>query len=155
MLSTPSTNYTNVVEDSTKPYSLTYVEHTDYLHAIIQARTITRKIALSYLREVAHKCIQSGHQRLLLERNVPMTIPLVDIFFTTTDFLHMMGNSRVALVNPYSELDAEMNFIVTVARNRGGLFSLHSSVQSAENWLLRDRRPSDLRATSRTQPTSN
>ena len=119
-----------------KPYELTFEPRSHYLYVHIKADTITREIALAYLREIADECGRLGYHRLMIHRDVPVMLSDPDIFFTTNDFLEMVPSVRVAFVNPYTTHEAGMKFAVLVGTNRGAKFQAHSTVEAAEQWLL-------------------
>jgi hypothetical protein len=129
------------MNDPAKPYELTFENRPDYLYAKIKSETITREIALRYLREVAARCTEVQCRRLLLERDIPVMLAGGDLFFTTNDFLNMIKNVRVAFVNPHATIESQMEFAILVGTNRGARFSLHPTVDEAETWLL--GRPAD------------
>ena len=120
-----------------KPYTLTFEERSEYLFARVTADTIDRDTALDYLRKVAARRLQIHARRLMLLREIPVMLPDSDLFFTTQDFLGMIGTTRVAFVNPYAEIDEGMSFAMTIGVNRGADYRLFNSVERAEEWLLK------------------
>jgi hypothetical protein len=122
-------------EPSKKKYTLTFTEHPEHLHAIIRCETMDRDIALAYLREIADKCSELRSRRLIVERDVPVMLPDSDLFFTTDDFMRMVPRVRVAFVNPYAQLQDQMEFAIMIGTNRGAEFSVHNTIDAAEKWL--------------------
>ena len=118
-----------------KQYTLTFAEQPEHLHAVIRCETMDRDIALAYLREVANKCNELRCRRLIVERDVPVMLPDSDLFFTTDDFMRMVPRVRVAFVNPYAQLQDQMDFAILIGTNRGAQFSVHATVAAAEKWL--------------------
>lgn len=119
-----------------KGYELNFVEHRDYLRAQVVAETIDRASAMEYLTAVAGECKRLDATRLMLVRQIPVMLPDADLFFTTTDFLKMIGDLRVAFVNPYSDIHEEMDFAILIGVNRGANYQLFSSESAAGAWLL-------------------
>jgi hypothetical protein len=119
------------MNDVEKPYELTFEERSGYLYARVKADKIDRQSALSYLREVAAKCREIGCEYLMLERDIPVMLTDTDLFFTTNDFLRMTKGIRVAFVNPHLPLEDEMRFAIVIGTNRGAMFSVHNSFESA------------------------
>ncbi len=123
------------MNDPPKPYTLIFEERPTYLYARVTADTIDRQTALDYLREVAARSDSLQVERLMLDRQIPVMLPDSDLFFTTTDFLEMIGSTKVAFVNPYAAIDGAMDFAMTIGTNRGAQYRLFSDVESAEAWL--------------------
>jgi hypothetical protein len=119
----------------TKPFELTFEDRTSYLYARVNAETIDRPNALKYLKEVADRCNDTGCERLMLCRDIPVMLSDADLFFTTTDFLKMIGTTRVAFVNPHAEIAKEMDFAILIGSNRGGNYKLFNNEFEAETWL--------------------
>lgn len=118
-------------------YRLLFEERSQYLFAHVQAPNITRESAVAYLREVADRRSTTRSTRLLIVRDIPVMLSDSDLFFTTRDFLEMIGSTRTAFVNPYVEIDESMHFAMTIGINRGANYRLFSTVERAETWLLR------------------
>ena len=117
------------------PYHLTVEERAGYLYACITADEIDRPTALDYLRKVSNRVIASRTDRLLLERDIPVMLSSADVFFTTQDFLEMIGSVRVAFVNKHVPIQAEMEFAMMIGTNRGANYRLFDNVPDAEVWL--------------------
>jgi hypothetical protein len=119
-------------------YTLTCEERSGYLYAHVQADTIDRENALEYLRQIAARRASTRARRLLIFREIPVMLSDSDLFFTTREFLEMIGSTRIAFVNPFSEIEDGMNFAMTIGVNRGANYRLFSSAERAEEWLQRD-----------------
>ena len=119
-------------------YNLGFEKREGYLYAFVQADFIDLETAKKYLREVADRVISDGYQKLLLERDIPTMPGTGSIFFATQAFAEFIGDRKVALVSVYQLLKEDMEFAVTVAKNRGGDFAVFDSVAQAEAWLLKD-----------------
>lgn len=124
------------MNDPTLRYQLRFDERPAYLCVKVSAPTIDRESALLYLREVADHCRKISCRSLMLIRDIPVMLRDADLFFTTTDFLKMIGETRVAFVNPYLPIAAQMDFAILIGKNRGGNYRLFNDEASAEKWLL-------------------
>jgi hypothetical protein len=124
------------MSDPTRPYDLRFEERPGYLFASVSAPTIDRSMALDYLHQVADKASASMHTRIMIERNIPVMLPDADLFFTTQDFLKMVGNKRVAFVNRHAKIRPEMDFAMLIGTNRGANYKLFADTASAEEWLM-------------------
>jgi hypothetical protein len=117
-------------------YQLTFEERPGYLYANVTATNITTELARSYLAEVAARCRESHHTRLILKRDIPAMLETGDLFFTSGYFSTIMLGITVAFVNPHANVKNDFDFAITVSQNRGALFSVHATVTDAEQWLL-------------------
>ena len=125
------------MDDTVTQYTLTLEERDGYLYARVAADTMTREMALSYLRAVADRCTELECSRVMLERDVPVMLSSGDLFFTTNDFAKMMSGRKVAFINPHLTNESEFDFAVMIANNRGAEFRVFPTLERAESWLLR------------------
>jgi hypothetical protein len=124
------------MSDPAVPYELTFEKRPGYLYAHVKAETMTGEIALSYLREIMDEAARLEQDQLIIEREVPVMMSSGTLFFATTEFTDMIRGMRVAYVNPYPDLDKDMNFAQTIATNRGADYNVVRNVEAAEKWLL-------------------
>ena len=134
----PSFSPRYLEHNSKRPYSLTLIERPKYLHSLVQFETISRESALICLREITSQCARFGTDRLILERDICLMMPLADIFFMAEDLVRIIDGISVAFVNPYPGLDDQLDVVVLVASNRGADFSVHRTLAAAEKWLVED-----------------
>lgn len=120
-----------------KKYDLRFEERPGYLYACVTAPSIDRDAALDYLHKVADRVRASGTESLMLERDIPAMLSATDLFFTTQDFLGMVGRARIAFVNRHAKIHDEMNFAMTIGTNRGANYRLFDNVEEADAWLSR------------------
>ena len=92
-------------------------------------------MVVSYLREIFDEAGRLEQKRVMVERDIPVMLPAGTLFFATGVFVEMIRGMRVVFVNPYAELDEDMNFAITMATNRGAVYTVVSNVESAEKWL--------------------
>ena len=119
-----------------QPYELRFEERAGYLYAYAKAEKLTEEIALAYVREIVNEAARLDQTRLMIERDIPVMLPPGTLFFTTKEFTTMIRGLRVVFVNPFAELDHDMNFAVTIATNRGADYTVVKNVPEAEKWLL-------------------
>ncbi len=124
------------MNDDACTYSLTFEQRDGYTYSCVSAPAIDRRSAIKYLREVAAHCTAANSSRLMLVRDIPVMLPDADLFFTTKDFLSMIGSTRVAFVNPHVKIEKEMEFAIMIGTNRGANYQLFDNAASAEAWLL-------------------
>lgn len=122
--------------NSKQPFELRFEERPGYLYAYAKAETLTEKSALAYFREILDEAVRLGQTQLMVERDIPVMLAAGTLFFTTTEFTEMIQGMRVVFVNPYAELDDDMNFAITIATNRGADYTVVRNVEAAEKWLL-------------------
>jgi hypothetical protein len=124
------------MSDSAQPYELRFEERPGYFYAYAKAEQLTEEIALAYVREIVDEAARLDQTRLMIERDIPMMLPAGTLFFTTKEFTIMIEGMRVVFVNPYPELDDDMDFAITIATNRGADYTVVRNVEAAEKWLL-------------------
>src|SRR5688572_25423643 len=123
------------MDDPPATYELIFRPREGYLHALIRSDTMTADMATEYLGRVAEKCDELYCDRVLIERDVPVTLSDSDLFHVTQYFFGLMGNRRVAFVNPHAKINEYMDFGITISTNRGANFRLFNGVAEAEAWL--------------------
>lgn len=126
------------MSDSATPYDLTFEVREHYLYVCVKAPSIDRESALAYLTEIAQRRASVKSRRLMIVRDIPVMLSDSDLFFTTRDFLEMIGTTKVAFVNPHASIEDGMNFAMTIGINRGANYHLFGNTDSAERWLLKD-----------------
>jgi len=120
----------------TPAYELTFERHDGYLLAHVTADDITEELVADYLRAIAHKCNSTHSHCLIIDRNIPKILRIGALFLVATEFRRLIGDTRVAFVNPYPEISEALDFGIEVVNNRGADFRLFDDIASAEHWLL-------------------
>lgn len=124
------------VTDNEKAYSLTFTVHPEFLYAHLKAEKIDEGIINGYVSELVARSDESGTDKILLYRDVPAVLPEGYVFHTVNDSLAALRGKKLALVNPYRELDEAIKFGMTVGQNRGANYKMFADVESATEWLL-------------------
>ncbi|MFT3746167.1 MAG: hypothetical protein QM785_17990 [Pyrinomonadaceae bacterium] len=119
-----------------KPYSLSFSTEDGYLLAEISAEKIDEDIARAYLDELTTKIRESGLRRVLMMRDIPNSLNEASLFYITLDHMDAFRGTRVAVVNPYANIDTPIDFALTAGRNRGGSCRLFSDPEAAKRWLM-------------------
>jgi hypothetical protein len=119
-----------------RKYQLTFEERRDYLYANVRAEKVSIAEAQAYLKEIAETCRSKGYSSVLIDREIPTLLNVGDLFYTTDQFTTLMLGIKVAFVNGHDAIHKNIQFGITVAQNRGGMFSVHKNTSDAENWLL-------------------
>lgn len=123
--------------DTSEPaYALTLEERPGYLYAKVEADAITPPMAERYVGEILGKCRELKIRRVMLERNVPVMMAPADAFHTTQKIVDMFRGIKLAIINPFAELEQDLGFVTMVANNRGATMETHNSTELAEKWLL-------------------
>ena len=120
---------------STDKCKLDLTEHENYLEARMTAASLDKGQIEDYLRAIRTKLNDVQARHLLIYRDVKNVPSTIDLFTIVIEFLQTIRGTQVALVNPHQELDEQLNFMITVARNRGGNFRLFSDEAAAISWL--------------------
>src|SRR4030095_8850464 len=100
---------------STQPYQIRFEQRPNYLYAHAKAETLNQETALAYVKEIVDEAVRRDHKRLIVERDIPATLSSGEQFFATEAFTGMITGMRVVFINPYPELDDDMNFAKTIA----------------------------------------
>jgi hypothetical protein len=103
------------------PYKLTFESRED--------------TAALYWREIAGRCRELEYDRVLFDRHIPAVLPPGGLYFKVKRFGAVMEGIKVAVVNPYAELDEKMRLAMLMAENIGTQFILQPDIEAAENWL--------------------
>ena len=120
-----------------KPYQLRIEDRERYLYAYVKAESMTGETALDYFGKIAAEAARLRRRRVLLERDIPVMLSAGPLFFATQEFIGLFKGKRVVFVNPYPELDPDMELSVTIATNRGAEHNVVRDIDTAEKWLLR------------------
>jgi len=124
-----------------KPYTLTFTVHPDYLYANLTGETTSAEIINDYITEVVAKSNETGKHRILLYRDIPAVLSEGEVFFTVNQSLEALARKKLALVNPHEAIGGAVDFGITVGQNRGGNYHSFSNVADAEAWLLEGNEP--------------
>jgi hypothetical protein len=103
----------------------------------LAGETISESIIRDYIADIVNECVKTGNDRILLYRDIPAVLPEGSVYHTVSASLDALRGKRVALVNPHSQLDTEVQFGVTVGQNRGGNYASFDNVDEALVWLLK------------------
>ena len=120
-------------------YELIFEKRLNYLYAHVRAEKVTSESVLEYLSKIAERCDEMGFDRVMLYREIPAMLSDGMLFFVAGKFRQMIGERKVAVVNPYKEYEQGLAFGVLVGRNRGARYKMFDNVADAEVWLLDDR----------------
>ncbi len=124
------------MDDVSDQYSLEFEELPDWLQVTVRADVWTPAMADDYNRRVAEKMESTNPERVLILRDVPVTLHALAVFQLMTDFVEGVGRARkVAVVNPFPALKEDLNFAIGVANNRKANYKLFETVPEAEAWL--------------------
>jgi hypothetical protein len=118
------------------PYELTLEERPGYLFATIKATKLEYFPAKDLLIEIAAEVRGLRQTRLMIYRDVPSVMPRGQLFFIAVKMAEAFKNVKVALVNPYADLNEDLDFAALTGNNRGGNFKLFADIETAEAWLL-------------------
>ncbi|MFT3746166.1 MAG: hypothetical protein QM785_17985 [Pyrinomonadaceae bacterium] len=119
-----------------KTFELTLERRSKYIYAHVVSPVITPEIALEYLGEAIEACKHANLKRLLVFREIPAILADGVVFQTSMRVIEMLGKIKMAVVNPYLELEEDMTFAQNVTTNRGAAHNIFRTVDEAEKWLL-------------------
>ena len=120
-----------------KAYKISFTEHPDYLYVELTGDSISEAIIREYIADIIAKCNETGLDRILLYRDIPVVMPEGTVYHTVSASLDALRGKKVAVVNPHAKIDAAVQFGMTVAQNRGGDYASFSETEEALGWLLK------------------
>ena len=123
------------MDDVSEQYSLEFAELPDWLQVTVRADVWTPAMADDYNLRVAEKMEGSNAERVLIVRDIPVTLHSLAVFQLMTEFVEGVGRRKVAVVNPFPALREDLEFAVGVATNRRANYKLFENVADAEAWL--------------------
>jgi hypothetical protein len=126
------------MDNADQGYELSFEERSDYLYAHVRAEHVMVETVIEYLNKMADKCGELGYNRLMIDRDVPVTLSTVDMFAAVADITPRMVGRRTVLIDRDAEHQAAWDFARMVSNNRGGQFAVMTSVPEGEAWLLKD-----------------
>jgi hypothetical protein len=126
-----------LAHEVSKPYQLTFIYRSQYLHAIVEGIEDSVEISDAYWTEIARECKRGKLKKVLVEERIEGNVSLAEAFDvgeknSKKDF----GHAVVAFVDIYEDHDGINEFASRVSNNRGRLIRCHESIAQAEKWLL-------------------
>jgi hypothetical protein len=105
------------------------------LRADLTGETVSPEIIRGYIAEVVAESNETGIDRILLYRDIPAVLSAGEVFHTVSESLDALRGKKVALVNPHASIQENIDFGVTVGKNRGGNYKTFPDAAAAEAWL--------------------
>src|SRR5688572_4579771 len=78
-------NYYHRMFDQPGPYNLIFDKRSGYLYAKISAGTIDSRTSTAYITEIAYICKDLGYDRLMIERDIPVMLPVGSLYFAAKE----------------------------------------------------------------------
>ncbi len=107
----------------------------EYLYALIQTEAITPHRVRAYLSSVREKCLSLGQTRVMIERDIPCVLSGAEYLEMAEEMVRALQGIKAIWVNPYPELQQDLEFLALVGNNRGGHFEIAQDIDEAEEWL--------------------
>ena len=123
------------MEDVSSQYSLEFDELPEWLRITVSSDTWTPAMADDYNRRVAEKIASTQANRVLIVRDIPITLHSLAVFSLMSEFVEGVGRRKVAVVNPFPALREDLKFAIGIATNRKENYRLFENVPDAEAWL--------------------
>ena len=119
-------------------FELAFEERDGYLYAHITSKAITLERSEEYLGEVMRRCREQGVTRLMIERHIPQTLSNVEAYRLVMALSDVIPDGlRVAMVDGNSNNRKRLEFGTRAARSQQVDAEIFSTVETAEEWLLR------------------
>src|SRR5689334_22440962 len=68
-----------------KPYKLSFDERRHYLYARVSSDKASPEMAIGYLSEIVAECRELGYKRVIVERDIPDTLPVKKLVSLSAD----------------------------------------------------------------------
>lgn len=120
-----------------KRYNISFESRPQYLFARITGHDLDKEIELDYLHDVVAMSHKLRYSRVMVEKEIPKTLPNDEILeigdrFAAMDALDLM----IAFVDPGPEDLSQSPFVALIGRNSGILAEAFTGEGAAELWLL-------------------
>lgn len=116
-------------------FSLEFEQREGYLYAHLTSKSISIAVIEDYTGEIADKMDEIGVSRVMIYRDIPNSLPINEVYQTVVSSLERLRGKKVAVINPYMEIESDLDFGITVGKNRGGNYNVFDDVAEAEVWL--------------------
>jgi hypothetical protein len=121
---------------SADKYQLTFEDCPGYVYAFISTDAIDLQGAVEYLKLTLDHCRKAKQTRLMIHRDIPMTLSGAESFFASREFAEMgLDKLKIALVDQRAENMDGMKFVELTAGNRGANIKFFTNRPDAEHWL--------------------
>lgn len=124
------------MNDQSGQYTLEFEELPNHLRVTVRSDVWTPEIALDYNRRVAEKVSELDPERILIFRDVSVTLHSGAVFPLMSEFVEGVGARKVAVVNPFPSLREDLKFAIRIATNRKAKYMLFENIPEAEAWLM-------------------
>ena len=128
------------MNETAKPYELTFEEREHYLYAYVKADATSEQMAISYYSEITERCNAMQCARLLFVRDIPGMLPVGSLYFVLSDFETKITDVKIAWVNPHPANKEDFEFASGFANYALGRprFAFFENEADAERWLLEE-----------------
>ena len=127
------------MEDTTKPYKISFEQRPDYLYAYVEGERDSYAISIAYWQEVARECRSRGTTRVLVDENIVQNVSVAEIYQVASEIPAMFSGIAIAFRDRYADQSETNEFGVLVAQNRGVIGKFFVELEEAEKWLLAQR----------------
>ena len=124
-----------------KPYEISFEKRPAYLYVRVEGRTARPSRATEYLREITNQCRRNNCRRVVIEKRVPGSLAVWDVFSVATEFPQLGSElTKIAVVDKHLDRSQRKEFSVMVGRESGLDLHVFTNVSEAENWVVDDRK---------------
>lgn len=122
---------------SQRSHHLKFEEHEEYLYAFISGEKNSLENSKKIWGIIAEECKKLGYSKLLIEEDVKIPMPMVDVY-NLVNFLPTLSFTKivVAFVDRQSEQEELNRFGELVGTNRGLRGKFFTKMEEAKKWLV-------------------
>ena len=120
--------------EPTKDYELEFVNHGEYLHAIVGGLRVTSEIALGYWQEIVDECERLECSKILLEHNFVEMISKEEMLEVIGPLAHLLEGRMFAFYDHYGHYEIP-EAGKAILRSLNVKMQIFHDLKDAQKWL--------------------
>ena len=122
------------MDKQTKGYDVEFVNHGDYLHAIVGGVRVTSKVALGYWQEIIDECESLECSKILLEHNFVEMISKDEMLEVIGPVAHLLEGRMFAFYDHYGHYEIP-EAGKAILRSLNVKMQIFHDLHDAQKWL--------------------
>ena len=124
-----------MLEEQRKGYDVEFVNHGDYLHAIVGGLRVTSAVALGYWQEIIDECERLECSKILLEHNFVEMISKEEMLEVIGPLAHLLEGRIFAFYDHYGHYEIP-EAGKAILRSLNVKMQIFQDLHAAQKWLL-------------------
>jgi hypothetical protein len=122
--------------EGANPFVLAFEHRGDFLHVLLTGKLRTLDHARESLYRITFRCMQEGHDQVVLEKDLTEDISVEEMNTLVGDFVSLqLTNIKFAIVDRNKKRWEANVRVEAAAVNAGARLGLFSNLEEAEDWL--------------------